>query len=53
MDLLSNSSLTADSIKVMNNVLKKSYPGLRVSSVIHVDLSQNDADVLNNLKLFP
>ena len=50
---LSNCSLTADSIKVMNNVLKTSYPDLRVPSIINLDLSQNDADVLNNLKLFP
>jgi hypothetical protein len=50
---LSNCSLTLDSIKVMNNVLKNFYSGVRVSSIIHVDLSKNDPDVLNNLKLFP
>ena len=50
---LSNCSLTADSIKVMNNVLKTSYPDLRIPSIINLDLNQNDADVLNNLNLFP
>jgi Ran GTPase-activating protein (RanGAP) involved in mRNA processing and transport len=50
---ISNCSLTLDSIKVMNNVLKNYYSGLRISSIIHVDLSKNDPDVLNNLTLFP
>ena len=49
---LSNCSLTVESIKVMNRVWINCTSELR-APICHVDLSENDPDVINNLQIFP
>ena len=49
---LSNCSLTLESIKVMNRVWINCNSELR-APICHVDLSENDPDVINNLQIFP